>query len=411
MILNNRLIGRSATLHPKSGDVEVDVGCIFRKLILFDTFILSSIRLKEIPEIVRRIGYESTLQLLNSKAFRIYCDIQTVGQTGQLTVLESREKKGALPKGSYCFQSITIPDRRAYISECFRESIGPISISKKEKKKLKYAILNALETPPEGIGKATIDQLKTDFCLGNPTMAVAVVKELKEQLNIEADSSQIMVRFNPIDDQDFSSESNLINKFDLNLEQNHRVIERAALDLAGVNQRIAEMEAFKAISGFRVNDLPIFEKKVESLVSMIDPDKNESRIQKVCEIADIPDFRDVGISYTIDMDRFFKIRESPECVEFREWLRTIDNKSEKEIKDQISNLRGRIAAIANTKTARSLRFLTSNALGLIPGVGVVLGFVASALDSFLIDKVLSKSGIVTFIGHMYPSLFEERGKK
>jgi len=242
-------------------------------------------------------------------------------------------------------------------------------------------------------------------------MAVAVVKELKEQLNIEADLSQIMVRFNPIDDKDFSSESNLVKQFGLNLEQCHRVIEQAALDLAGVNQRIVEMEAFKAISGFRVNDLPIFEKKVESLVSIIDPDKNESRMQRVCEIKNFPDFRDVGISYTIDIGRFFKIRESPECVEFREWLRTIDNKRDKEIKDQISNLRDRFATIANTKTARSLRFLTSTALGLIPGVGVVAGFVASALDTFLVDKVLSKSGIVTFIGHLYPSLFEERENK
>ena len=54
-----------------------------------------------------------------------------------------------------------------------------------------------------------------------------------------------------------------------------------------------------------------------------------------------------------------------------------------------------------------LCFITSNALGLIPGAGIVLGPIASGIDTFLVDKVFSTSGILTFIGKMYPSLFKE----
>ena len=408
MVSQNRLLASSATSIPETKNVNVDVGGILRRLLLFDTYILNSIRLKEFPEIVKRLGFDVTLQLLSSEAFKIHCSAQSTAQTGQATVLKSRERKGALPKGSFCFQSVIVPDRRDYISGCFRESIDPISISTKQQIKLKRAILGALEEPPDGIGSVTIEQLRADFHQNNVALKTAVLKELKKQFKIEVPASEVKVQLHPIDNEDFYSESNLMEICDLDVDQHHKLVERAALDLAGVNQRIAEMNVFNAISGFRLNDLPIFEKKVEFIVNQLDPEKQEKRSQRVYNIAEVPDFRDVGISYDIDIDRFFKIRESSECAEFRNWLLSIDCVSDRDIKDQLSNLRDRVATIANTKTARSLRFLASSALGLIPGAGLVLGPAASALDSFLIDKVLKKSGIVTFIGHMYPSLFEDK---
>ena len=406
MLPFNRLIGSSATTISDNGDVEVDVGNILRRLLLFDTYILKTIRLKEFPEIVRRLGFEATLHLLSSDAFKIHCDALSTGQTGQATVLKSREEKGALPKGSYCFQSVSVPDRRDYISGCFQESIAPMPLSIKQQKKLKHAILDSLEKPPENIGQETIAQLKNDLRIGSPALKLGVVKELKKQFNITTTTPEVKVRLHPIDDDDFRSESNLMNLFSIDLDQNHKIIERAALDLAGLNQKVAEMKSFKAVSGFRVNDLPIFENKIDFLVNSIDPDKQERRSQRVCEIANLPDFQEVGIDYQINMDSFFKVRESSECREFRNWLHLIDNKSDKDIKDQINNLRARIATIANTKTAKSLRFMVSNALGLIPGHGVVLGPLLGVLDTFLLEKVLPKSGVTTFISSLYPSLFD-----
>ena len=191
MIPHNRLLGSSISLLPENQGVEVDVGSIFRRLLLFDTYILKSVRLKEIPEIVRIIGFEETIQLLSSPAFKIHCNAQSTGQTGQLTILKSRERKGALPKGSYCFQSISVPSQNEYISNCFRESIDPMPYSIKQQKKLKRAIVNALETPPDSIGTATIEQLKQDLLQENPALTTAVKKELKRQVNIDVDVSQL----------------------------------------------------------------------------------------------------------------------------------------------------------------------------------------------------------------------------
>jgi hypothetical protein len=64
----------------------------------------------------------------------------------------------------------------------------------------------------------------------------------------------------------------------------------------------------------------------------------------------------------------------------------------------------------NTKPGKVIRFLTTTGLGLVPGAGIVLGPAASAADTFVVDRLLKKSGIVTFVGKMYPALFEPLDK-
>jgi len=70
--ITRRLLGSSAivTQDPGASDIRVtlDVESLVRRLLLFDTYILYSVRLKEIPDLVRRFGYEGALALLGSGA-------------------------------------------------------------------------------------------------------------------------------------------------------------------------------------------------------------------------------------------------------------------------------------------------------------------------------------------------------
>jgi hypothetical protein len=408
-MLHQRLLGVSTVLDPESGNADVDVGGILRRLLLFETYILKSNRLRELPAIVERLGFADSLALLESGALRIHLDATTTAQTGQAALVRSRTEKGALPLESYCFHTIRIKDRRDHISGCFRESIDPIPVSVKKQQKLKKAILDALETPPNGIEKSTIDQLRADLRAQNPALRIATANQLQGQLGIEADPNELLVRLHPLDKEDFEAESNLAAKFGLEAAQRHKVIERAALDLAGVNERLSEMSAFEALSGFRPNDVPIFEEKLSFVVDRLDPDKHEERARRVLQTTELPDFQEVGRDYQVDTRRFLEIRDSAECREFRAWLPSIDQASDEEIIERVSELRARIAGAVNSPTGRALRFLTSAGLGLIPGAGLVLGPGASALDTFVVDRIFKESAIVTFIGRMYPSLFDPDG--
>jgi hypothetical protein len=145
----------------------------------------------------------------------------------------------------------------------------------------------------------------------------------------------------------------------------------------------------------------MFETKVQFIVQSLDPDNQEARARRLVETLELPDFRDIAHGRQLDMERFLEVRASGECREFRSWLSTIDGLKDEEIKARFSSLRERIAASLHTSTGKGLRFLAATGLGLIPGAGALVG----ALDAFVVDRLLPKSGIVTFVGKMYPSLF------
>jgi hypothetical protein len=177
--------------------------------------------------------------------------------------------------------------------------------------------------------------------------------------------------------------------------------------LAGLNQRIAEMKAFDALSDFRPGDLPLFEAKLDFVISGIDPDKQLQRARRVLKLADLPDLGGVGTERKLDVERLLEVRESPECRGFREWLRSIDEASDDEVVERVKSLNSRVATALKSPIGKAVRLLVGTGLGLVPGVGTLLSTAASAIDLYLVDGLLRESGIVTFVGSSYPPLFSE----
>jgi hypothetical protein len=116
----------------------------------------------------------------------------------------------------------------------------------------------------------------------------------------------------------------------------------------------------------------------------------------------VPDFKP---GQRVDVERLLKVRESAECREFREWLSSAENMSDAQIKEMVASIRSKIASLAGSTTGKVLRFATTTGVGLIPVVGPIAGAAAGAIDSFLVDRVLPRSGVVAFLSETYPSLF------
>jgi hypothetical protein len=76
--MTRRLLGSSAVVRvePEARDITVslDVENFIHRLLLFDTYILYSIRLKEIAQFVHHFGYSGTFALLSSGALEIRCE-------------------------------------------------------------------------------------------------------------------------------------------------------------------------------------------------------------------------------------------------------------------------------------------------------------------------------------------------
>ena len=56
--------------------------------------------------------------------------------------------------------------------------------------------------------------------------------------------------------------------------------------------------------------------------------------------------------------------------------------------------------------AHFVRFIVTSGIGVIPVVGQIAGVAASALNTFIIAKLLPASGPAVFVNRSYPSLFE-----
>lgn len=403
MVIENQIFSRCVTIEHET--IHFDVGLFFRNLLLFDDFILDSTRLKEFPHLVNLIGFDQTEELLKYKHFKIRCMALTIGSVGQSAFL-GRTKKTLLPFGSYEFAFFTIANRRQYISDCLKCIDDIPGISFKQKKKLRKLIASKIiDEPPHMIEPALV-QLQNDIGANTPAIKTALFFHLQKEHCTQNLPENLKVTINQISEKEFSAEHNLSETLRLNEFEAHKAIEQALLAVGRLNQRISEMRAFQALSGFKTQELPILDNKLSFILDRISPDKKIEQFDRVIEIANMPSFDSVGTEYELNIEEFLKIRESEECIEFRNWLSSISITEDAEIEERIKSFRSKIGSALGGKVGRCIRFLVSTVSGVFFDGGAITGPALGAVNTFVLDKMFPAKGPITFINRMYPSVFE-----
>jgi hypothetical protein len=399
-----RLLGTSGILGESRRDVvSVDLDGIVRRLILFDKYILKSIQLQEFPFLIAALGFDGTMQLLESPALDIEFECVTIGQTGQ-TALQGRLKKGILPPLSYSLSGVETTDHTELVHHWLQPLHQIPGLTHKQVLRLKRAIVGKIVRLPEGFRNRMLIQARTDV-LTKPGLVRKSVEMAIRQL-LRADPTDFSMSVHAIDSEDVRVETDLPNKMGIDVSTAHKVIERGLLAVGGLSQRFAEMHAYSALSGFTDGDLPLVDEQLKFLMHI--SSEKERQFRRIVEIAGLPDFDSAISERRLKVDRLLEIRESPECREFRDFLSTIDEASDRDIKERICSLRAKFGNAVQSYPGRAVRLLTTTGIGAIPGVGLIAGFVAGIVDSFLLEKILPKSGVVAFLSDLYPSVFEDQ---
>jgi hypothetical protein len=326
MTIENQILSRCGII--ENENMQFDVGLFFRNLLLFDNFILDSIRLKEIPYLVNYIGFDQTVELLKYKHFKIRCMALSIGSVGQTSVL-GRTKETLLPLGSYAFAAVMIADRRKYISDCLKCVDDIPKISFKQKKKLKKFIASKIIDEVPEIIESALKQTQDDIGENIPAIKSALLFYLQREHNIQEIPNNLTLKINRISEKEFLAEQNLIQNLGLSELEAHKAIERALLAVGGLNRTISEMRGFQALSSFKIQELPIFEDKLSFIVNRVSPDSKIDQFDRLIEITDMPSFDDIGTELKLNIVKFLKVRESKECSEFRNWLSTISDLEDK----------------------------------------------------------------------------------
>ena len=388
--------------------VRVDLGALVARLLLFEECILESVRLVEIPSLVGAFGFDGVMTLLEDPHFALLCDALSTGQVGQTTGLKSTEaRRGPLPLGSYYLANIADGDREVYLHLALQEVHKSKGITFRQKQKLKRAIVGRVIAYPAAAGSEGLKDFWTEVQAGLPGLKRAVELKLIKDGQLAAGAPPVKVEVIDLGNRgDLQVDSNLGSEFGFREQEAHNLIERALLGLASLDQRVQLMRAFQAVTGFNEDEFPLFEKKIGFLAQQLDPNAQEKRLRRVKSIAGLPTLDSLESGTRIDIEKLLKLRDSQECIELRAWLRRVDAETDNEIRERFESVRGHLASIVEPRVGRTIRFVTTNGVGLLPPpIGIVAGAAMSAGDEFLLHRLVGQPGPVTFLSKEYASLF------
>jgi hypothetical protein len=359
--------------------------------------------MRELPALVTALEPDGFVQLLESGAVRIRADGWTMAEIGNGGLVPNRPQQ--LPPLSYAFSPVVPAEegRHAHISTRLGE-IRAMGLDRRTSQSVRRAIVDALTPFPENAGRAAFAALSLDLTGNLNLVRAATSASLSKELGRPVVAGDFEIRIEREDDYVFRAVTDIQRRLGLSAEAADKAVEKALLAIAGLNQRIEDMDSYQAVSGFRDGELLIPEQKFAFLARQLDPQAQEDRFGRVITLGDLPDPE--TIEGTVNLERLLTIRNTAELREFRSWLRTLDNVSDDEIADMLGSVRARVSEAVHSRVGKGVRFVVSTAAGLIPVAGPIAGPVLSALDSFLLEKVIPEPGPVSFISTAYPSIFE-----
>ncbi|MFW2556732.1 hypothetical protein [Aliarcobacter butzleri] len=393
-MIDNKLLARNMI------EDTFDSDSFIQRLFLFDNYIIESIRLKEIPHIINLIGYDGLLILLKSNILRIKCDVNQFGEVGRLRDRPDGNEK-ILDYEQYSFNIISSVESY-YLTKCFKEIESRVGLSKKEFIKLKEAISDNLVRAPKELGQKTLNGCLEEINRSEHLISLLIKNIINEDLNIKIKESDIKLNIEIISNNDILVESNLHTEFKekFDLSKSHEIVSKALLSLVSTNLKFEVMETFNTKTLLNDKDTVCIDKKLQFLIK--DANINEKNFSRVLEIKNYPKLN-LRPDIKVNIDKLIEIRESKNCIEFRNWINTVDKLTNDEINDYLKSYRDTIKNFLIHPGGKTLRFLATTSVGILnPIAGVTL----SAIDTFLIDKFLGTNGSKIFLSEDYARIFD-----
>jgi hypothetical protein len=368
--------------------------------LLFDHYVLNSIRLKEFPVLAQKLGFEGLRDLLSAKLISIRCECLQITEVGRTGLFGDP----ILPLLTFKFNWIDMNDREKYTHDCLQTMHEVPGLRLKDTIKLKRAIAQAISP----LSKEAKLELGTSFSndFTNPKLIKAAADLVLHKRFGKEINTLYQLEIHPCDgDGVFRAETNLGKIASLSDLEVHQVLQAALLGIASTNQVIGEMKTYNALSGFREDELPLFRKKLDFLADRLSGERTEKRLGKIIELSGIPSFQ--GSEKVFNVEKLVKVRDSNETLEFKGWLQSGGSENEKEIKERVSGWRAQAGLKLSSLQGKAMRFFVTTTSGMIPYAHApIISLGLGILDTFILEKVFPRSGVAAFVNELYPSIFE-----
>jgi len=142
---------------------------------------------------------------------------------------------------------------------------------------------------PDDAGRKSLEALPRDLTRNLNLVYGATTAALTKKLGRQITDDEFEIHIEQVDDHVFAATTDISEQFGLGDKEADKVVQDALLAIAGLNQRLEEIEAYRAIIGFRDTELSLAQEKLTFLVNEISPDAQEGRFDRV-----ISDWRSAG---------------------------------------------------------------------------------------------------------------------
>jgi hypothetical protein len=407
--LRDKVIAPCSIDDPETGTlIGGDPGALLLRMILFEENIIDSTYLKELPYFIESLGVEQVILLLNEGNIRIKCDSRTLGDYGGKQAFPKPRRGDLWTLGTYKIDLGWNVDPGRWFRGATSDLLAGLRLPDKTADQLESAVTEHSAMLPPDFGRAAIAQFARDVENGNHEI---FRRSLSHVLEVElglaaADADKVKVEVEPTGGGACNVATNL-DSLRVPWGQQYDLVRTALFGVGSLYMRLEEMRSLQAISGFQPAEMPLFDSKVDLLADQILPETQDRRFRRVVSIIGLPDFSEaIRAGQKINLEPILKMRNSADSQQFRAWLRTLDEATEEEIRDQVASLRAKAAKIAESAPGRIIRFGTVTGAGFIPVVGLPLGIGLGAIDSFVVDRLLGEPGPVAFLSRHYKSIFD-----
>ncbi|MEP7148153.1 MAG: hypothetical protein ABI857_04660 [Acidobacteriota bacterium] len=372
-------------------------------LLLYDKFVINSIRLREIPLMVAQFGLEDTIALLNSGAIEIHSEAT---QIVNMDSTEEAVKNGRLYQ--LALQVIVDHDHRDSVRKSTDEIMRQLKLPINDFIRLRAAIVTHLDS---GIRDNRLDRPEFRAARGlagalevnTPTLKFAVAQQLRSKGIAVPTNNAYKLLMHRHEGDRFSVETNLADIAKCDDASAHDAIQQAVLSLGGLRSQLEYMAHYEAIGTIGEADVPLLSDELQLFANRLTGQGEAEQLVRIAEIAGFPDLSRLAKERQLRLDKILELRETQEIVEFRSWLPTVANVSENELRARIESFSNRVASVLRSKHGKGLRWLMTKGLGMAEPVS---GTIVSLANTFLLEKLLPVSGPVSFVNEKLSGVFK-----
>ena len=388
------MIGDSLQFARNGEPTGINFDTLIQRLLLFDGYVLRTVRFKEVPFLVRGLGYDETLEVLASGLIEIRCEVTQIGSERDAE-LKTRKRP------TFSLIWIEAHDWEKYVADCLADVQKDLSLPGDRWRALELGLRACIRrvdlSVRKEIGLGFLQNVYTSPGIVGESMRLA---GRRRRIPIVLPVFRTAVQPNG----DFIEVDSDLGRSLIPHAELWEIMCDGLMAVATLEQSIGEMKNSAALGGFTPEELPMFEERISVLARLAYPEP-ERKATRIVRLTGLPGFNPQ--QRRLNVEKLLQVRESDELRSFRDWLATSDGLPDEEIREILRGWRARVSSFARVGSVTITRFVVEQIAGL---AHPLIGFAISALDTFLVEALFPHSGPAAFVNKTFPSLFGRRAK-